>query len=84
MRIDAAIKAAIDKGTSQVQFLHECASGAQTVKGKKDAPAHTKVTFATTHFQPRDLVFPSQAQYVAAIVWIPREDYNAIIDSEVA
>lgn len=77
MNIGDVIAGALARNCVAVQYLHECCLGATAVKAKKNTPAHCRVTFATTNMAPSDLLQPKLKQ-VALIVWIPREDYDAI------
>jgi hypothetical protein len=81
MTIAEIIRATVD--ISPVQFIHECLTGAQDVKKKKDSPAHTRVTFVTEHMTCNDAFYwgsgggnARKPKHVGIVVWIPLEAYE--------
>ena len=68
---------------SPIQFLHECLAGAQDVKRKKNADAHTRVTFLTQQMTCNDAFYwgsgggdKRKPKYVGVVVWIPFDAYE--------
>lgn len=62
-----------------VQFLHQCMLRANWKGAKKGTPAHTEVTFVTDGVTCADLL-TGDPRKVAIIVWIPREEYDRMVN----
>ena len=78
--IGETLKRVIKIGDPKCQFLFQCATGAREVKQRGPEPEvqRTAVTFTTQFYKPKDLVFPSQADYIGVVVWIPMETYKKV------
>ena len=53
---------------------------AKSVAKTKNGGGYTRVEFGTTSFHPNDAVNQQGARYVGMIVWIPREEYDNLVD----
>ena len=82
MTIAKLLKTVIDNPATQVQYLSECLIGAKTVARSKKGGGYTKVEFGTINFHPNDAVNQQGARYVGMIVWVPRDEYDRLQETD--